>query len=117
MSNCAGGEEENERRRRVSHHVNDSTSSVPIILRSLSLARVLCLASAYLIGGILFMRIKRGARGIDQIPNLDSWRKLGHLSADGCDFCCRCNTGASRAGYFLDESGADLRGDDDILAP
>ena len=63
------------------------------------------------------MRLVRGARGIDQIPNRDLWRKLGNLSADGCDFCCRCNAGAPRAGYFLDESGPDLRGDDDILSP
>jgi hypothetical protein len=78
---------------------------------------ILCLASAYLIGGFLFMRIKRGARGIDQIPNLEMWRKLGRLAADGCDFCCRCKTGSPRAGYFLDESGPDMRGDDDILSP
>ena len=64
------------------------------------------------------MRIQRGARGIDQIPNLDFWRRFGHLAADGCDFCCRCNATNSRAGYFLDESGPDLRGgDDDILSP
>jgi cation-dependent mannose-6-phosphate receptor len=63
------------------------------------------------------MRIKRGARGVDQIPNLEMWRKLGHLAADGCDFCCRCNTNTPRAGYFFDESASDMRGDDDILAP
>jgi cation-dependent mannose-6-phosphate receptor len=63
------------------------------------------------------MRIKRGARGIDQIPHLEMWRKLGHLAADGCDFCCRCNTNSPRAGYFLDESASNIHGDDDILAP
>jgi len=78
---------------------------------------ILCLASAYLIGGFFFMRIKRGARGVDQIPNLEMWRKLGHLSADGCDFCCRCRTNTPRSGYFFDESAPDMRGDDDILAP
>ncbi len=83
-----------------------------------SLFSILCLASAYLIGGFLYMRIHHGARGIDQIPNLYIWRKLGNLAADGCDFCCRCNsTGAPRAGYFFDESGPDIHGDDDILAP
>ena len=63
------------------------------------------------------MRIKYGARGIDQIPNLDTWRRLGNLSADACEFCCRCHFGGPRSGYFLDESGPDLRGDVDILAP
>jgi cation-dependent mannose-6-phosphate receptor len=86
-------------------------------LLTFSLFSILCLASAYLIGGFLFMRIKRGARGIDQIPHLEMWRKLGNLSADGCDYCCRCNTNASRTGYFFDESTSDMRGDDDILAP
>jgi len=78
---------------------------------------LLCLTSTYLIGGFLFMRIKRGARGIDQIPNVEMWRKLGNFAADGCDYCCRCNTNAPRAGYFIDESEPDMRGDDDILAP
>ncbi|CAF0812582.1 unnamed protein product [Adineta steineri] len=78
---------------------------------------ILCLASAYLIGGFFYMRIQRGARGIDQIPNLDMWRKLGNLAADGCNFCCRCKTDAARSGYIFDDSGPDLRGDDDILAP
>ncbi|CAF0902095.1 unnamed protein product [Rotaria sordida] len=81
------------------------------------LITILCLASAYLIGGFLFMRIKRGARGVDQIPNFEMWRRLGHLAADGCDFCCRCNSNTSRQGYFLDETGPDTRSDDDILSP
>ncbi len=63
------------------------------------------------------MHIKRGARGLDRIPNLEMWRKLGHYAADGCDFCCRCERASPRAGYFLDESGPDFRGDDDILSP
>jgi len=98
-------------------------NDTPIAKKSLSggaifLIILLSVASAYLIGGFLFMRIQRGARGIDQIPNLDFWRRFGNLAADGCDFCCRCNTTNSRAGYFLDESGPDLRGgDDDILSP
>jgi hypothetical protein len=63
------------------------------------------------------MRIKRGARGIDQIPHLELWRRLGHLAADGCDYCCRCNRNTPRAGYYNDYSGPDIHGDDDILAP
>ena len=80
------------------------------------LFRIFTLAGVYLIVGIIFMRMKRGARGLNQIPNLEMWRKLGHLSADGCDFCCRCERTTQRSGYFLDESGADVH-DDDILSP
>jgi cation-dependent mannose-6-phosphate receptor len=75
------------------------------------------LVTAYLVIGGIYMHVKRGARGLDHIPNLEMWRKLGHLSADGCDFCCRCERNTTRAGYFLDETGPDIRGDDDILSP
>lgn len=63
------------------------------------------------------MHIKRGARGLDRIPNLRMWRNLGNLAADGCDFCCRCERAAPRPGYILDESEPDIRIDDDILSP
>ncbi len=76
------------------------------------------LATVYLVVGAIFLHVKRGARGLDHIPNLETWRKLGNLAADGCDFCCRCERQTSRAGYFLEESGPDLHGvDDDILSP
>jgi hypothetical protein len=76
------------------------------------------LATVYLVAGGIYMHVKRGARGLEHIPNLEMWRKLGNLAADGCDFCCRCERPMSRAGYFLEESGPDLHGgDDDILAP
>ncbi|UJR23431.1 hypothetical protein I4U23_026436 [Adineta vaga] len=75
------------------------------------------LAAAYLILGGIYMHIKRGARGLDHIPHLEMWRKLGGLAADGCDFCCRCDRPSPRAGYFLDESGPDYHIDDDILSP
>ena len=74
-------------------------------------------ASVYLVGGFLFMHIKRGARGLDRIPNFRMWRRLGNLAADGCDFCCRCERTLPRPGYILDESEPDMRVDDDILSP
>ncbi|CAF2035694.1 unnamed protein product [Rotaria magnacalcarata] len=81
------------------------------------LITIFCLACAYLVGGFLFMRLKRGARGIDQIPNLEMWRKLGHFTADGCDFCYRCKTNVPGPGSIIDEIEPDIHDDDDILAP
>ncbi|CAF1196133.1 unnamed protein product, partial [Didymodactylos carnosus] len=78
---------------------------------------LLVISGVYLIGGFLYMRFTRGARGLEQIPQREMWMKLGHLAADGCDFCCRCNMSTPRPGYFLDDNASDLRGDDDILAP
>ncbi|CAF1244840.1 unnamed protein product [Adineta ricciae] len=78
---------------------------------------VFSIAAAYLILGGIYMHVKRGARGLDRIPHLNMWRTFGGLAADGCDFCCRCDRPSPRAGYFLDESGPDFRGDDDILSP
>ncbi len=76
------------------------------------------LVAVYLVAGGVFMHVKRGARGLDRIPNIEMWRRLGNHAADGCDFCCRCERTTSRAGYFLDESRPDMYGgDDDILSP
>jgi len=76
------------------------------------------LATVYCVGGAVFMHVKRGARGLDRIPNLEMWHKLGNSAADGCDFCFRCERTSSRAGYFLEDSGRDIHnGDDDILNP
>jgi len=75
------------------------------------------LAAVYLVIGALYMRVKHRARGLDCIPNIEMWRRLGNLAADGCDYCCRCERMSPRAGYFLDESGPDMHGDDDILSP
>ena len=75
------------------------------------------LATVYFVVGGIYMHVKRGARGIDRIPNIEMWRRLGNLAADGCDYCCRCERPAHRSGYFLDESGPDMHGDDDILSP
>ena len=63
------------------------------------------------------MRVKHGARGIDQIPNLDFWRRIGNFIGEKCDHCRCCKTNVPRTGYLFQESGPDLHGDDDILAP
>ncbi|UJR25464.1 hypothetical protein I4U23_006811 [Adineta vaga] len=97
-------------------------SSMPVTKKSMSGSAIffiilLCLASSYLIGGFFYMRIKHGARGIDQIPNLDMWRQIGNFIAEKCPFCRFCQTNTSQTGYLFQDTGADLHGDDDILAP
>ena len=99
-----------------SHHVSHYLH-LRVITWSFSF-RLFSLITVYLVAGAAFMHFKRGARGLEHIPNLNLWRRLGNLSADGCDFCCRCERPVSRAGYFLQESEVDMSaGDDDILSP
>ncbi|CAF1139295.1 unnamed protein product, partial [Didymodactylos carnosus] len=42
---------------------------------------LLIVSSVYLIGGLLYMKFIRGARGLELIPHRDMWMKLGHLAA------------------------------------
>merc|ERR1719453_360297 len=44
---------------------------------------------AYFVFGILYQRVVVGAKGFEQIPNFPFWRKLGNMSAEGCNFVCR----------------------------
>jgi len=47
----------------------------------------------YFFCGFLFQRYYRGAKGLEQIPNFSVWRYVGNLSADGCNYVCRCGVG------------------------
>jgi len=40
-----------------------------------------CFVALYLIGGFLYMRLMRKAKGLNQIPNYDFWRDFGALQA------------------------------------
>ena len=40
-----------------------------------------CFVVLYLIGGVLYMRIVRKSKGLNQIPNYDFWRDFGALQA------------------------------------
>ena len=117
MSTGNSRSEEIKWRCNLSHHVNDRWKDL-IVIMSCVLFRFFSLITVYLVAGGAFMHFKRGARGLEHIPNLNLWRQLGSLAADGCDFCCRCERPVSRAGYFLQESEIDMNtGDDDILSP
>lgn len=69
------------------------------------------LVTVYLVGGILYRRLVLNVAGTDQIPNVSFWKKLGHLAADGCDYCFRCGS-LSQPGYTFDISH-----DDAIIQP
>lgn len=61
----------------------------------LSTGSVICIIMAsfvviYLVGGVVYMRLIRKAKGLNQIPNYEFWRDFGALQADGCDLICRC---------------------------
>lgn len=73
----------------------------------LSSGSIICIVffsfvAIYLVGGFVIQRFFRGARGADQIPNVEFWKELGSLIADGCDLVCRC--GRERDSY-LDDRG------------
>ena len=38
--------------------------------------RFICLTCAYLIGGIIFMKYKNNANGIEMIPNINTWKEM-----------------------------------------
>lgn len=59
-----------------------SAGSVIVILFALAV-------SCYLVFGCLYRRIVVGAKGMDQVPNLEFWQNVGNLMADGCDFAFR----------------------------
>lgn len=77
------------------------------------------LFSAYLLFGFLYQRFVAHAKGFEQIPNFAFWKKVGNMSADGCDFFCRreeeSNTYKGMADALDIESSDDER--DDGLLP
>jgi len=62
-----------------------SAGSVIVILFAVG---VLC----YLVFGCLYRRLVVGAKGMDQMPNLEFWQNFGNLMADGCDYVFRTKT-------------------------
>ncbi|KAI1885815.1 hypothetical protein AGOR_G00207670 [Albula goreensis] len=73
----------------------DSSAVCPLIPSHLSAGSILLivgfsLLAVYLIGGFLYQRLVVGAKGMEQFPHLTFWQEIGSLTADGCDFVCRC---------------------------
>ena len=54
------------------------------------LAAAIILFSIYFISGALYRRFRRGAKGLNQIPHLGFWSRLGNKLADKCEDLCRC---------------------------
>uniref|UniRef100_A0A0P4VUQ4 Cation-dependent mannose-6-phosphate receptor n=1 Tax=Scylla olivacea TaxID=85551 RepID=A0A0P4VUQ4_SCYOL len=47
--------------------------------------------SLYFTFGFLYLRLVRGAKGVEQIPNRNFWFRVGNLLADGCETVFRCD--------------------------
>jgi cation-dependent mannose-6-phosphate receptor len=80
---------------------------------SITLIVLFSVVVAYLLFGFLYQRFVVGAKGMEQIPNFTFWRKVGNLSADGCDMVCRCSEKAPPAKYKIHENLKDEDDDDE----
>ncbi|KAK3891183.1 hypothetical protein Pcinc_004902 [Petrolisthes cinctipes] len=45
----------------------------------------------YFIFGFLYLRLVKGAKGVEQIPNRTFWFRVGNMMADGCGAVFRCD--------------------------
>jgi len=54
--------------------------------------------AVYLVLGVAYRRFVTGARGMEQVPNLEMWRNIGEFVADGANSICRCREGAMGSG-------------------
>lgn len=53
---------------------------------------------AYFVFGFFYLRLVKGAKGIEQIPNIEFWFRVGNILADGCGAICRCDQYCRSAG-------------------
>lgn len=58
-----------------------------------------CLATVYFIGGIMYMKCIRGAKGVEVIPNLSFWSDFPNLVMEGVIFVFTCGKGPSKSAY------------------
>ncbi|XP_072761827.1 uncharacterized protein [Anoplolepis gracilipes] len=73
---------------KIEPHKGLSTGSILLIL-------FFTITGTYFIGGIISLRILRGATGWEMLPNYDFWSKLPLLVRDGIAFtfnCCRADS-------------------------
>lgn len=75
----------------VRHHSVCSLSPKGLSPGAIFFIIVLVTFSMYFISGFFYLRLVRGAKGIEQIPNRNFWFKAGNLLADGCEAVCRCD--------------------------
>lgn len=52
---------------------------------------ILVAFGAYFTFGFFYLRLVRGAKGVEQIPNRVFWFKIGNMLADGCGAVFRCD--------------------------
>nr|XP_045602655.1 uncharacterized protein LOC123760890 [Procambarus clarkii] len=66
----------------------------------------------YFVFGFFYLRLVKGAKGIEQIPNRPFWFRVGNMLADGCGAVFRCDRycgGASTANSYSGYSPIDER--------
>ena len=54
------------------------------------LAAIAIVACVYFISGALYRRLRKGAQGLNQIPHLAFWSRVGNTIADKTEYLCRC---------------------------
>jgi len=62
---------------------------------SIFLIIILCVSVTYLVGGVIFNKVKNNAAGVEMIPNHGFWLGLPGLVADGFRFVIGKFRGAS----------------------
>ncbi|KAG7157418.1 cation-dependent mannose-6-phosphate receptor-like [Homarus americanus] len=52
---------------------------------------LLVIFGSYFTFGFFYLRLVKGAKGVEQIPNREFWFKIGNMLADGCGAVFRCD--------------------------
>lgn len=94
------------------------TSAFQIVL--IIVASLLGLWLLLMVVGFLYKRFIAGAKGWEQVPFLEGYKKCGNLMADGCDFVCRSRPKPSysyKDQAFGGEEDSDEEERDDNLLP
>ena len=61
---------------------------------------LLVLVSVYIIGGMIYMRVARGASGVDLIPNRSLWLGILDNAKHGFKYCIQVIRGGSSSGDY-----------------
>jgi len=80
---------------------------------SIFLIVVIVIILTYLCGGVLYKRFVKGAKGRQQLPNNETWERVGNYLADGCSLVCRNEESSNTYHGMAQELNIDNTDDDD----